>query len=303
MPINRSFNPKQLEEGLNAIFGQNYKEFGNEYQQIFSANTSTKHKEEDVLMTGFGAAVRKTEGSSVTYDQAVEAWAARYIHNTYALAFSITEEDIDDNLYNAKGAKFSKALARSMNQTKEIIHAAILNNGFDSNFTGGDGVSLFSTSHPLVGGGVASNTLATPADFSESALEDVLIMQRRAVDDRSLPISIMPKDVVIPPEEEYNALRILRSTLRAGTADNDINAVAKKGIFTRDPVLITRLTDPDAWMVTTDCPDGLKTFTRKGITKKFDQEFNTGNHRYLCKERYSAGWTDWRGIYGSAGAG
>ena len=302
MPMNRSFNPKQLQEGLNTVFGLEYKQHPEEWRQIFEVQTSKKAFEEDVLMTGFGNAVVKTEGSSVTYDQAIEAWTARYNHETIALAFSITEEDIDDNLYMAKGAKFSKALARSMQNTKEMKAAAVLNNGFSGSYLGGDGVALFSASHPLVGGGVLSNLLATPADLSESAIEDLLIQIRRAVDDRGLPISLMPKDIVIAPEEEYNATRILRSTLRVGTADNDINAVRKMGIFTKDPVLMTRLTDPDAWFITTDSPDGLKHFVRKGVTKKFDQEFNTQNHRYLCSERYSNGWTDFRGIYGSAGS-
>jgi len=202
----------------------------------------------------------------------------------------------------SKGAKLSKALARSMQHTKEMKGAAVLNNGFDANYVGGDGKPLFAVDHPLVGGGVASNTLATPADLSESAIEDLLIMIRRAVDDRSLPISLMPKDIIIPPEEEYNATRILRSQLRAGTADNDTNAIRSKGIFTKDPVLITRLVDPDAWFIKTDSPDGLRHFVRRGIKKKMDKEFNTGNHRYLASERYSNGYTDWRGVYGSQGS-
>jgi len=300
--MNRNFNPRQLQEGLHTVFGLEYSQHPEEWRQIFDVQNSSKAFEEDVLMTGFGAAVNKSEGASVTYDQALEGWSARYEHETIALAFSITEEDIEDNLYMSKGAKFSKALARSMQHTKEIKGAAILNNGFSSSYKGGDGVSLFNTSHPLVGGGVASNTLATPADLSESAIEDLLIMIRRAKDDRSLPISLMPKDIIIPPEEEYNATRILRSSLRAGTGDNDINAVNTKGIFTRDPILITRLVDPDAWFIKTDAPDGLRHFVRRGIKKKMDKEFNTGNHRYMSSERYSNGWTDWRGCYGSAGS-
>ena len=302
MPMNRSFNPKQLQEGLNTVFGLEYKQHPEEWRQVFEVQSSKKAFEEDVLMTGFSTAVNKTEGSSVTYDQAVEAWTARYNHETVALAFSITEEDIEDNLYMSKGAKFSKALARSMQNTKEMKAAAVLNNAFSGSYVGGDGVSLLNANHPLVGGGVFSNVLATPADLSESAIEDLLIQIRRAVDDRSLPISLMPKNIIISPEEEYNASRILRSTMRSGTADNDINAIRSKGIFTKDPILLTRLTDPDAWYINTDSPEGLKHFVRRGITKKFDQEFNTQNHRYLCSERYSNGWTDPRGLYGSAGS-
>lgn len=302
MPMNRSFNPRQLEEGLNTVFGLEYKQHPEEWKQIFEVQSSNKAYEEDVLMSGFGAAVNKSEGASVTYDQALEGWSARYHHSTVALAFSITEEDVEDNLYMSKGAKLSKALARSMQHTKELKGAAVLNNGFDTGYAGGDGKPLLAADHPLIGGGVASNLLVTPADLSESAIEDLLIQIRRAVDDRSLPISIMPKDIIIPPEEEYNATRILRSQLRSGTADNDINAVRQKGIFTKDPILITRLVDPDAWFIKTDCPDGLRHFVRRGIKKKMDKEFNTGNHRYMSSERYSNGWTDWRSLYGSAGS-
>jgi len=300
--MNRNFNPRQLQEGLHTVFGLEYSQHPEEWRQIFDVQNSSKAFEEDVLMTGFGAAVKKTEGASVTYDQALEGWSARYQHDTIALAFSITEEDIEDNLYMSKGAKFSKALARSMQHTKEIKGAAILNNGFSGSYVGGDGVSLLNASHPIVGGGVQSNLLATPADLSESAIEDLLIQIRRAKDDRLLPISLMPKDIIIPPEEEYNATRILRSVLRVGTGDNDINAIKAKGIFTKDPILITRLTDSDAWFIKTDSPDGLRHFVRRGIKKKMDKEFNTGNHRYMCSERYSNGWTDWRGMYGSAGS-
>ena len=300
--MNRSFNPRQLQEGLHTVFGLEYAQHPEEWRQLFDVQNSSKAFEEDVLMTGFGVAVRKAEGASVTYDQALEGWSARYNHDTIALAFSITEEDIEDNLYNQKGSKFSKALARSMQHAKEIKGAAVLNNGFNSGFAGGDGKALLASDHPLVGGGTSSNILSIAADLSETAIEDLLIMIRRSVDDRNLPISLMPKDIVIAPEEEYNATRILRSTLRVGTSDNDINAIKHKGIFTRDPILITRLVDPDAWFIKTDAPDGLRHFVRRGIKKKMDKEFNTGNHRYMCSERYSNGWTDWRGIFGSPGS-
>jgi phage major head subunit gpT-like protein len=300
--MNRSFNPRQLEEGLHTVFGLEYNQHPEEWRQIFEVMKSSKAYEEDVLMTGFGAAVNKSEGSSVTYDQALEGWLARYNHETVALAFSITEEDVEDNLYMAKGAKLSKALARSMQHTKEMKGAAVLNNGFDPNYAGGDGQPLFSAAHPLVSGSDQANMLTTPADLSETAIEDLLIMIRRSVDDRMLPISLIPKDIIIPPEEEYNATRILRSSLRSGTADNDINAMKSKGIFTKDPVVITRLVDPDAWFIKTDAPDGLLHFVRRGVKKKMNRDFNTGNHRYMSSERYSNGWTDWRGCFGSSGS-
>ena len=299
MPMNRSFNPKQLQEGINSVFGLAYNEHPEEWRQVFEIQNSNKAFEEDVLMTGFAEAVRQTDGGSVTYDQALEGWTARYNHVKMALAFSITEDNIEDNLYQQKGSKGGKALARSMKNAKESMGAAIFNNGYDTNYAGGDGKPLFATDHPLMGGGTFANKLATPADLSESAIEDLLIMIRGAQDDRLQPIALRPTDIIIPYQEEYNATRILRSSLRSGTADNDTNALREKGIFTKDPVLITRLTDPDKWFIKTDAPDGLRHFNRRGMKKRMDREFNTGNYRYMCNERYSFGHTDPRGCYGS----
>lgn len=302
MAMNRSFNPKLLEEGLHSVFGLEYKQHPEEWRQVFDSQNSKKAYEEDTLVTGFGLAATKAEGSSVTYDEALQGWSARYMHETVALAFAITEEAVEDNLYMSMGAKYSKALARSIQQTKEMKAASILNNAFNASYAGGDGKALIATDHPLVGGGAMSNKLATPADLSEASIEDLLIQIRRSVDDRNLPIAMMPKDIIIAPEEEYNATRILRSSLQSGSQNNDINALKTKGIFTRDPVLVTRLVDPDAWFIKTDCPDGLRHFQRRAVNKKMDRDFNTGNYRYKASERYSFGWTDFRGLFGSEGA-
>ena len=300
--MSRSDFAKGLQEGLNTYFGLDYKSHNEEWRRCFDVEASQKSFEEDVLVSGFGAAVVKPEGSGITFDDASESWTARYTHETIALAFSITEEAIEDNLYMSMGAKYAKALSRSMIHTKEIKGAAVLNNGFNSSFTGGDGKELLATDHPLIGGGTASNELATPADFSETALEDILIQIRKTEDDRGIPISLNPKQVVIPPELEYVACRILGSELRSGTADNDLNALNYKGIFSMMPDVVTRLTDGDAWFVRTDCPQGLLHFNRKGLKKKMEEDFNTGNYLYKTRERYSFGWSDWRSLFGSAGA-
>ena len=253
-------------------------------------------------MTGFGAAQVKDEGSSAAIDTAAEGWTARYTHETIALQFAITEEAIEDNLYMQMGSKYAKALARSMQHTKEIKAAAVLNNAFSGSYLGGDKKALLATDHPLTGGGTFANKLATAADFSETALEDILIMIRRAKDDRGIPIALMPKMIVIPPELEYVATRILSSTLRPGTNDNDVNAIVKKGIFTQPAHVITRLTDTDAWFIKTDVNDGLKYFDRKGLSKRVKTDHDTGNYQYLVRERYSFGWTDPRALFGSEGA-
>jgi hypothetical protein len=284
MPVmNRAQFARELEEGLNTVFGLDYKSHPEEWRPLFEVNNSKKAFEEDLLVTGFAAAQVKAEGSSVAFDTAQEAWTARYQHETIALQFALTEEAIEDNLYMQMGTKYAKALSRSMIHTKEIKGAAIFNNAFSTSYNGGDGKPLLATDHPLSGGGTFSNKLATDADFSETALEDILIQIRKAKDDRGIPIALSPKMIVIPPELEYVAARILLSTGRAGTADNDINAINRKGIFASDPHVLTRLTDPDAWFVKTDANDGLKYFD-------------------LCRERYSLGWTDPRTLFGSAGA-
>jgi hypothetical protein len=302
MAMTRAQFAKQLQQGLNTVWGLEYRSHPEEWRKVFSVENSKKAFEEDQLVTGFGAAVVKPEGSSITYDEANEAWTSRYTHETIALAFSLTEEAIDDNLYMQMGAKYAKALARSMQHTKEIKCASILNNATSGSFLGGDGKSLLATDHPLAGGGTQSNKLATPADFSEASLEDILIQIRKAKDDRGIPIALRAVDLIIPPELEYTACRILDSSLRTNTADNDVNAINKKGIFGRDPVVITRMTDGDMWLVKTDAQDGLKLFQRKAVSTKAEPDFNTGNYRYKATERYVAGWTCPFAIYGSEGA-
>jgi len=300
MAMNRANFAKLLQQGLNTVWGMEYSQYPEEYKKLFMIENSDKAFEEDQLVYGLGEAVVKAEGASVSYDEGGEAWTSRYNHETVALAFNITEEMVEDNLYMKAGAKYTKALARSMQHTKEIKGAAVLNNGFSATY--GDGVALLASTHPLAGGGTASNILSTPADISEAALEDMLIMIRKTVDDRGIPIAMKAVDVVIPPELEFVTCRLLDSNLRPGTPDNDVNAVNKKGIFGREPVIITRLTDPDAWFIKTDINDGLKMFQRVGVQTKAEQDFNTGNYRYKARERYSFGATDWRGIFGSSGA-
>ena len=290
---------KLLQDGLNTVFGLDYKQYPEEWRHCFDVESSKKAFEEDQLVTGFGEAAVKTEGSGVVYDEAQQGWTARYVHETIALAFQITQEAIEDNLYMSMGSKYAKALSRSMQHTKEIKGADIFNRAFDTNYKGGDGQPLLSASHPLVGGGTYSNLLATPADLSETALEDILIQMRKAVDDRGIPLALKAKSLIIPPDLEYVAHRILRSTLRPGTADNDANAIKDKGIFGSDPKVVTRLTNASAWFIKTDCMDGLKHIKRKGLSRKMDTDFDSGNYRYMTRERYSFGWTDPRTLYGS----
>lgn len=300
--INRSQFAKELQLGLNAVWGLEYNSYPEEWARVFKTETSKKAFEEDVLTTGFGAAVVKPEGASITYDDASEAWTSRYNHETVALAFAITQEAIEDNLYMSMGAKYAKALARSMVHTKEIKGAAVLNNGFSGSYLGGDGVALFSASHPLTGGGVQSNLLATPADIAEASIEDLLVLIRKAKDDRGIPVALKATELIIPPELEYVATRLLDSTLRTNTADNDINAINKKGIFGRDPIVVTRLTDSNAWFIKTDAQDGLKMFQRVAVSTKMEDDFNTGNFRFKSRERYSFGWSDFRSAFGSSGS-
>ena len=302
MAINRTKFRKDLEEGLNAHFGMAYKEQPQEWIRIFTSENSTKAFEEDVLETGFGAAQEKAEGAGVAYDEPQQGWTSRYTNKTFALAFAITEEAIEDNLYQRLGPKYAKALARAMRHTKEINGAAILNNGFNTSFVGGDGKPLFATDHPRLDGRVGSNMLSIPADLSEESLEEVLTMIRKANDDRGTPIALRATALVIPPELIWDATRLTRTTQRVGTADNDINAIVHKGIFASDPIEITRLTDPDAWFVKTDAPDGLKHMKRVALKRGMKGDFETGNMHYKARERYVFGWSDWHGAYGSAGS-
>jgi len=303
MAMNRAAFRKQLQEGLNAVFGMEYKQYPEEWKDVFDVTTSEKAYEEDVLLVGFGAAPVKGEGGPVAYDNGGESYVARYNHETIALAFAITEEAEEDGLYGSLGAKYSKALARSLQHTKEVKGANILNNGFAAAFTGGDGVPLFSALHPMWGGGTQANQLATPADLSEAALEQAAIDISDFDDDRGIPLAAQIKKLVIPTELQFVATRILMSPYRSNTGDNDVNALFTLGTVGDGFCVNHRLTDPDAWFLKTDCPDGLKHFVRKRVGRGLEGDFETGNLRYKARERYSFGWSDWRGGYGSPGSG
>ncbi|MCB1792546.1 MAG: hypothetical protein KDJ24_19720 [Gammaproteobacteria bacterium] len=300
--MNRSSHSLDLQEGLNTHFGMGYRQHMIEWDKVFDTEDSRKAFEEDVLETGFGAAQIKAEGSNIAYDRGMQGWTARYEHETIALAFAITEEAIEDNLYQRMGPKYAKALARALQHTKEIKGASILNHAFDTNYAGGDGKPLIAADHPLLGGGVGSNILGTPADIDEASIEQLLIQIRKCVDDRNVPIALRAMKLVVAPEDEYDSIRLTRSTMRVGTANNDISAIVAKGVFNEDPITITRLTDPDAWFIKTDAPDGLKHMRRVRVKRGVQGDFESGNMRYKARERYSFGWTDWRSIFGSQGA-
>ena len=301
MSMNRAQFAKMLEPGLNTLFGLEYDSYPPEYAAVFEANTSQKAFEEDVLLEGFGSAPVKNEGAAVSYDSASQQWTARYQHETVALAFSITEEAEEDGQYGSISSRYTKALARSMSSTKEIKAANVLNNATTSGFTGGDGVTLLSTSHPTRNGN-QSNTLATAADLSETSLESILIQIADMKDDRWLRIAAQGTTLVIPTAYSFVAERLLESQLRTATADNDINAIRSGGYLPQGYHVMRRLTDSDQWFVKTDVPDGLKMFQRSPLKKGMEGDFETGNVRYKVRERYSFGFTDWRGIFGSEGA-
>ena len=302
MAMNRAQFRKELQLGLNATFGLAYKEHPEEWKDIFDIETSQKAYEEDVLMVGFGAAQVKSEGGGIAYDSGYEGWVSRYHHFTIALAFAITKEAEEDGLYGSLGKKYSRALARSMQYTKEIYGANVLNNGFSSSFVGGDGVALFSTAHPLAGGGTFANKLSIDADLSETSLEDSLIAIDGFVDDRGIPIKATAKKLIIPRQLRYTAIRLMESMGRTGTPDNDINALKKDGALPGGFAVNHYLTDPDQFTIKTDVTDGLKHFSRKSIERGLEGDFETDNMRYKARERYSFGWTDPRGAFASQGA-
>tara|TARA_R100001244_G_scaffold33339_1_gene31197 strand:+ start:1268 stop:2176 length:909 start_codon:yes stop_codon:yes gene_type:complete len=301
MALNRANFAKLLEPGLNALFGLEYAQYPEEWKAVFSSNTSNKAFEEDVLLEGFGNAPVKTEGAAVAYDEASQQWTARYQHETIALAFAITEENEEDGQYGSLASRYTKALARSVSSTKEIKAANILNNATTAGYTGGDGVVLLSTSHPSRAG-TQSNTLATAADLTETSIEQVLINIADMKDDRGLRIAAQGTTLVIPTAYVFQAQRLLESSGRVGTADNDINAINSGGYLPNGYHVMRRLSDSDAWYVKTDVPDGLKMFQRTALKKGMEGDFETGNIRYKVRERYSFGWTDWRGVFGSEGA-
>jgi hypothetical protein len=301
MAISRSQLVKELEPGLNALFGLEYGRYDAEHTQIFETETSDRAFEEEVMLSGFGNARVKSEGGSIVYDNATETFTARYTHETIALGFAITEEAVEDNLYDRISARYTKALARSMANTKQVKAANVLNNAFDSNFAGGDGVELCSTVHPLVAG-VLSNELATAADLNETSLEQALIDIAAFTDERGLLISTQGRKLIIPSELQFVADRLTQSQLRVATADNDINALRNMGMIPEGYVVNHYLTDPDAFFIKTDIPNGFKLFQRSPIRTSMEGDFDTGNVRYKARERYSFGFSDPRCVFGSPGA-
>ena len=302
MAISRAQLLKELLPGLNALFGMEYNRYGEEHKEIFVTETSERSFEEEVKLSGFSAAPVKNEGSAIAYDNAQEAFSARYNHETIALGFSITEEAIEDNLYDSLSARYTKALARAMSYTKQVKAANILNNGFSSSYPGGDGVALFATDHPLVSGGVNSNEPSTPADLNETSLEAAVIQIAAWTDERGLLIAAKPRKLVVPPALMFVATRILETELRVGTADNDINALKNNGSIPEGYTVNHFLTDTNAWFLTTDVPNGMKHFVRTPLQNSMDGDFDTGNVRYKARERYSFGVSDPLGVYGSPGA-
>jgi hypothetical protein len=301
MAISRSQLVKELEPGLNALFGLEYGRYDAEHAEIFETETSDRAFEEEVMLSGFGNARVKSEGGSIVYDNATETFTARYTHETIALGFAITEEAVEDNLYDRVSARYTKALARSMANTKQVKAANVLNNAFDSNFAGGDGVELCSTAHPLVAG-TLSNELATPADLNETSLEQALIDIAAFTDERGLLISTQGRKLIIPSELQFVAERLTQSQLRVATADNDINALRNMGMIPEGYVVNHYLTDPDAFFIKTDIPNGFKLFQRSPIRTSMEGDFDTGNVRYKARERYSFGFSDPRCVFGSPGA-
>jgi hypothetical protein len=302
MAISRSQLVKELEPGLNALFGLEYSRYENEHAEIFITETSDRAFEEEVMLTGFAGAETKQEGAPVVFDQASEAYTSRYTHETIALAFAITEEAIEDNLYDRLASRYTRALARSMANTKQVKAAAVLNNAFNSSFTGGDGKELIATDHPLANGGTFSNELATAADLNETSLEQSLIDIAAFVDERGLRIAIQGRKLIIPKELQFTAERLMKTPLRVGTADNDINAIKNMGMIPEGYRVNHFLTDTDAYFIMTDAPNGLKHFVRSPIKTAIEGDFDTGNVRFKARERYVFGFSDPRGIFGSPGA-
>ena len=302
MAISRAQLLKELLPGLNALFGLQYATYDQEHKEIYETETSERSFEEETKLSGFSAAPVKNEGSAIAYDNAQEAWTARYNHETIALGFSLTEEAIEDNLYDSLSARYTKALARAMAYTKQVKAAAVLNNGFSSAYPGGDGVALFSASHPLINGGTNSNVPSTPADLNETSLEAAVIQISLWTDERGLLIAAKPKKLVVPSSLQFVATRLLETELRVGTTDNDINAIKNNGSVSEGYCVNHFLTDTNAWFLTTDVPNGMKHFVRSPLANSMDGDFDTGNVRYKSRERYSFGWSDPLGMFGSAGA-
>jgi hypothetical protein len=309
MAISRAQLLKELLPGLNALFGMEYARYGEEHKEIYETEKSERSFEEETKLAGFSAAPVKNEGSAIAYDNAQEAFTARYTHETIALGFSITEEAIEDNLYDSLSARYTKALARAMSYTKQVKAAAVLNNGFNGGYAGGDGVSLFGNNssgtrvgHPLVSGSVNYNSPTTGVDLNETALENAVIQIAAWTDERGLLIAAKPRKLVIPPSLMFVAKRLLDTELRVATADNDINALKQMGAIPEGFTVNHFLTDTNAWFLTTDVPNGLKHFERMPLANSMDGDFDTGNVRYKARERYSFGWSDPLGVWGSSGS-
>ena len=309
MAISRAQLLKELLPGLNALFGMEYARYGEEHKEIYETEKSERSFEEETKLAGFSAAPVKNEGSAIAYDNAQEAFTARYTHETIALGFSITEEAIEDNLYDSLSARYTKALARAMAYTKQVKAAAVINNGFNGAYLGGDGVTLFGNNasntrvgHPLVGGGVNYNSPTTGVDLNETALENAVIQIAAWTDERGLLIAAKPRKMVIPPALMFVAKRLLDTELRVSTADNDINAIKQMGAIPEGYTVNHFLTDPNGWYLCTDVPNGMKHFERMPLANSMDGDFDTGNVRYKARERYSFGWSDPLGMWGSSGS-
>jgi len=301
MAISRAQLLKELLPGLNALFGLEYAKYENEHAEVYETETSDRSFEEEQKLSGFGAAPVKPEGQAISYDTAQEAFTARYTHETVAMGFSITEEAVEDNLYDALSARYTKALARGMAYTKQVKGAALLNDGFTT-YNSGDGVTLFNTAHPTVAGATNSNRPTTFSDLNETSLEQAQIDIAAFVDERGLLIACRPRKLIVPPALHHVATRLLETEMRVGTSDNDVSSIVSNGTYPEGHRVNHYLTDTDAWFIITDCPNGMKHFVRSPMATSMDGDFDTGNVRYKARERYSFGVSDPLGIYGSAGA-
>ncbi len=302
MAISRAQLLKELLPGLNALFGMEYKRYGEEHKEIYETESSERSFEEETKLSGFSAAPVKNEGQAISYDNAQEAWTARYNHETIAMGFSITEEAMEDNLYDSLSSRYTKALARAMAYTKQVKAASILNNGFSSATVYGDGQPLFSTAHPLTSGGTNSNRPATAADLNETSLEAAVIQIAGWTDEKGLLIAAKPRKLIVPPALMFVATRLLETSLRVGTTDNDINALKNNGSIPEGYTVNHFLTDTNTWFLKTDVPNGMKHFVRVSMSTGMDQDFDTGNNRYKARERYSFGVSDPLGVFGSPGS-
>jgi hypothetical protein len=302
MAISRAQLLKELLPGLNALFGLEYASYGEEHKELYEVETSERSFEEETKLSGFSAAPVKNEGQAIAYDNAQEAWTARYNHETIALGFSITEEAVEDNLYDSLSKRYTKGLARAMAYTKQVKAATVINNGFNQQYVGGDNAPLFSTAHSLVSGGTNSNTFTVQADLNETSMEAAVIQIAAWTDERGLLIAAKPRKLIVPPGLMFVAKRLLDTELRVGTTDNDINALKAMGSVPEGYKVNHFLTDPNGWYLLTDVPNGLKHFVRTPLANSMDGDFDTGNVRYKSRERYSFGWSDPLGVFGSAGA-